>query len=257
MSCSILHKMLFGVALAATLLPAQTANPKQPKPKGPKEVEALQAVFAAQDPDSRIAAVNTLVTKFSDSEFKATAFYVAAFSYQQKNDMENTVVFAEKCLEADPQFFGAQLMIANALAVRTKEFDLDREEKLGRSDKLAKEALTLIPKAVKPNPSITDEQWAAAKKDFSAQAYEALGLAAIPRKKYDVCIEQFSLSLSNAAQPDPATYVRLADCQTKLKKYDDAIASLDKALADPNASAQVKNVATTMKIEANKAKAAK
>jgi tetratricopeptide (TPR) repeat protein len=256
MTRPILNKILLATALAAATLAAQTANTSQPKPKGPKEVEAIQAVFAAQDPDTRIAAVEKLVTKFSDTEFKAYALYAAASSYQQKNDMENVVVFAEKCLEADPKFFGAQLMIANALAVRTKEFDLDREEKLGRVEKLAKEALALIAGAAKPRPEITDEQWAAAKKDFSAQAYEALGLAAMPRKKWDVCVQQLTLAISNATQPDPATMVRLASCQIELKKYDDAIATLDKALADANAAPQVKNVATSMKIQANKAKAA-
>ncbi len=256
MTCSTFNKILLAGALAATLVSAQTANPKQPKVKGPKEAEAINAVFSAQDPDARIAAVNNLVMKFSDTDFKATAFYVGAFSYQQKGDLENEVVFAEKCLEADPKFYGAQLMIANALALRTKEFDLDREEKLGRSEKLAKEALGLISTAAKPRPDITDEQWAAAKKDFSAQAYEALGLGAVVRKKWDVCIEQLSLSVANASQGDPSTLVRLANCQIQAKKWDDAIATLDKALADPNSPAQVKNVATNLKIEANKAKAA-
>jgi len=251
-----LSTALLAATLSCVLLPAQTANPKPPQPKGPKEVEAIQAIFAAQDPDARIAAANNLVTKFSDTEFKATALYVAAFSYQQKGDMENVIVYSEKCLEADPKFFGAQLMIANALAIRTKEFDLDREEKLGRSEKMANAALALIDTAPKPRPDVTDEQWTAAKKDFTAQAYEALGIGALVRKKYDVCAEKLALAVSNASQADPATMVRLASCQINVKKYDEAIAVLDKALADPSAVAQVKQAATTLKMDANKAKAA-
>lgn len=256
MTRSSLSKALLAAALGVCLLPAQTANPKPPQPKGPKEVEALQAMFQAQDPDARIAAANNLITKFADTEFKSTAFYIAAFSYQQKGDMDNVVVFAEKALEADPKFYGAQLMIAQALALRTKEFDLDKEEKLGRAEKLAKAAIELIAAAPKPRPDIPDEQWAAAKKDFDSQAHEALGLAALVRKQYDVCSSELTIAVTGANQPDPSTMVRLANCQIQSKKYDDALAMLDKALADPNAAPQVKSAATSLKIDANKLKAA-
>lgn len=256
MTSSFLSKAFLAAALAACLLPAQTANPKQPQPKGPKEVEAIQAMFQAQDPDARIAAANNLITKFADTEFKATAFYIAAFSYQQKNDMDNVVIFAEKALETDPKFFGAQIMIAQALAVRTKEFDLDKEEKLGRSEKMAKSAMETIATAPKPRADIPDEQWEAAKKDFTSQAHEALGLGALVRKKYDVCSAELGLAVSMAAQPDPATMVRLASCQISNKQYDEANAILDKALADANAAPQVKAAATQLKMDANKAKAA-
>ncbi len=256
MTRSSLSKALLAAVLGACLLPAQTANTKQPQPKGPKEVEAIQAMFQAQDPDARIAAANNLITKFADTEFKATAFYIAAFSAQQKNDMDNVIIYAEKALEADPKFFGAQIMIAQALALRTKEFDLDKEEKLGRSEKMAKAAIDLIATAPKPRPDIADEQWEGAKKDFTAQAHEALGLAALVRKKYDVCATELGLAVTGANQPDPSTMVRLANCQIQTKQYDEAIAMLDKAAADPNAAPQVKSAAASLKIEANKAKAA-
>lgn len=256
MTRSIISKALLALTISLSLLPAQTANPKVPVPKGQKEQDAIMAMFQAQDPDARIAAANNLITKFSETEFKATALYLAAFSYQQKNDAENTIVFAEKCLEADPKFFGAQIMIASSLASRTKEFDLDKEEKLGRSEKMAKAAIELIPSATKPNPQIPDEQWNGMKKDFLAQAHEALGLAAMVRKKYDVCSEEFKFSVENSATPDPAVMLRLASCQIKVNKFDEALAMVDKALADPNAHPQVKSAATQLKMDINKAKAA-
>lgn len=255
---SSLLSLLTVTVLAATVgvASAQSANTKQPKPKSNKEVEAVNAIFTAQDPDSRIAAAMKLVQDFADSDFRSTAFYMAAASYQQKGDLENTVVYAEKALEADPKNYGSMLMLATTLAQRTREFDLDKEEKLGRADKMANEALSLVKTAPKPNPQLPDDQWENAKKDFASQAYEALGMSAMVRKKYDVCAEQMTTAVNTAAMPDPATYVRLAGCQQNLKKYDEALASLDKALADPNASSAVKNAATNAKIEINKVKAA-
>lgn len=254
MTRPLIHTILV-TALAAASALAQTANPKPPQPKSQKELEAVQAIFQAPDPDARIAAAKELVTKFADTDFKATAFYVGAFSYQQKGDLENAIVWAEQALEADPKFYGAQLMIANALALRTKEFDLDREEKLGRAEKLAKEAISTIEAAPKPRPDITDEQWEAAKKDFIAQAHEAMGLAALVRKKYDVCASELSTAASLVSQQDPSLMVRLANCQLQSGKPDEALVLLDKVLADPNVAGQIKSVAAQLKVDANKKKA--
>ena len=242
-------------AIPAAFAFAQTANPKPPQPKSQKELDAVQAIFQAPDPDSRIAAAKELVTKFADTDFKATAFYVGAFSYQQKGDLENAIVWAEQALDADPKFYAAQLMIANALALRTKEFDLDREEKLGRAEKLAREAVNTINSAPKPRPDITDEQWEAVKKDFVAQAHEALGLAAFVRKKYDVCVSELSTAASLASQQDASLMVRLANCQLQVGRPDEALALLDKVLEDPNVSGQIKSVAAQLKVDANKKKA--
>jgi len=251
----LLTASLLTASLAASLAFAQTANPKPPQPKSQKELDAVQAIFQAPDPDARIAAAKELVTKFADTDFKATAFYVGAFSYQQKGDLENAIVWAEQAVEADPKFYAAQLMIANALALRTKEFDLDREEKLGRAEKLAKEAIATINTAPKPRPDITDEQWEAAKKDFIAQGHEALGLAALVRKKYDVCAAELSTAASLASQQDASLMVRLANCQIQSGKPDEALALLDKVLNDPNVAGQIKSVASQLKVDANKKKA--
>jgi len=253
-----LIRTLLSAALAAALVPAQTANPKPPQPKSQKEFEAIQAIFNAvnaRDLDGCIAAAKELVTRFADTEFKATAFYVGASCHQQKGDLENAIAWAEQALEADPKFYGAQLMIANALALRTQEFDLDREEKLGRAEKLAKDAMNLINSSPKPRPDISDEQWEAAKKDFLAQAHEALGLAALVRKNYAGCASELSTAASLASQQDASLMVRLANCQIHDNKPEEALALLEKVLSDPNVPGQVKNVAAQLKVDANKKKA--
>jgi tetratricopeptide (TPR) repeat protein len=245
------------LAVAGALaLPAQTASTKQPQPKSQKELEALQAIFSAQDFDSRIAAANTLITKFADSDFKATALYIAADSSVNKGALDEAIVYAERCLEADPKFYGAMLLIARVLSQRTREFDLDREEKLGRAEKMSKEAMELVKASVKPRPDITDEQWEGVRKEFLGQAYEALAMSSMARKNYAVAAENFKLAVDNAAQPDPATLVRLGNCYRMLKKYDEAIAVLDKALADTDAAPQVKQMAAQEKAAATQAKGA-
>lgn len=249
--------LILAMALPIAFVYAQSASTKQLKVKSQKEGEAIQAIFASQDPDARIAAAMNLVTKFSETDYKGLAFYLAGFSAMQKGDLANAIVYSEKSLEADPKNFGSMFQIASALAQTTKEFDLDKEEKLARAEKLAKEGIELVKTAPKPNPQLTDEQWEAGKRDYQAQGYEAMGLAAMVRKNYPACVEQFTLATTNAAQQDPSAMVRLGVCQRHTGKFDEAIATFDKALADPNSGPAVKKAATDEKLIAAKLKAEK
>ncbi|MEP6537614.1 MAG: hypothetical protein ABJF23_19920, partial [Bryobacteraceae bacterium] len=242
------------LVLTAGLVLAQKAA-KQPKPKSQKEVDAINAVFTATDPDARIAAAENLLTKFADTEFKAVALQVAAASAQQKNDFEKMVIYSERTIEADPQNYPAMLMLANGIAQKTREFDLDKEEKLQRSEKYARQAIELIATAPKPRPDITDEQWEGAKKDYLAQAHEALGIAAMVRKKYDVAANEFKTSSEVAPAPDQATLVRLAAAYNLSGKPDAAIPVLDKVMAMPDLNPQIKQVAQNEKNNAIKLKA--
>lgn len=240
------------LALAAGLMFAQQ---KPPQPKSQKELDALQAIFSEQNPDKRIAAVENLLTNFADTEFKAVALQIAAGSAQQKGDFEKTIVYSERTLEADPKNYAAMLMLAATLAQRTKEFDFDKEEKLARAEKNARAALELIPKAVKPRPDITDEQWAGAQKELESQGHEALGMAAAVRKKYDVAISEFKLAVDNNPSPDQSTIVRLADAYLQANKPDDSLATLNRLYAMPNLNPAVKQVADNVKDKAQKVKA--
>jgi tetratricopeptide (TPR) repeat protein len=239
--------------LSAAGLVAQEA-PKQPQPKSKGELEALQAMFNAQDPDSRIKAADELLAKYADTDFKATALFLAAASYEQKNDFEKMVVYSERTLEADPKNYSAMLMLARGFAQRTREHDLDREEKLAKAEKYAKDAEGLIKTAPKPRPDITDEQWEGAKKDLLSQAHEALGLTAMARKKYDVAISEFKLAVEGSSQPDPATTVRLAAAYNLSNKPDEAIVLLDKLLAQTDLHPTIRQFAQAEKVRATQMK---
>lgn len=242
------------LVLAGSLALAQQQAANQPKPKSQKEAEAVMAIFNAKDPDARIAAAENLLTKYADTEFKAVALQVAAASAQQKNDFEKMVIYAERTLEADPKNYPAMLMLANGIAQKTREFDLDKEEKLSKSEKYARSAIDLIKTAPKPRPDITDEQWEGAKKDYLAQAHEALGLAAMVRKKYDAAASEFKASTEVSPTPDPATMVRLASAYNQSGKPDEAIAVIDKLMAMPDLNPQIKQVAQNEKIASMKLK---
>ena len=175
-----------------------------------------------------------------------------ADAYSQKGDYEKTIVFGERALEADPKNFATMTLLASTIASKTRENDLDKEEKLTRADKLLNGTLETIKTTPKPNPGLTDQQWEEAKKFMSAEAHNDLGLIAITRKKYDVAISEFKTAADT--DPQPAYMVRLASAYESTGKHAEAIAICDKVLADPQLHPQIKQVATNIKNAATAAK---
>jgi tetratricopeptide (TPR) repeat protein len=227
--------------------PAQQAKGPAPKSKG--ELEALQALMAAQgNPDATIKAGDELLTKFADTDFKELALQTIAMAYQQKGDTDKAQIYAERILEVNPKSFQAQMMIGELLATKTRENDLDKEEKLQKADKMLNSAIANVKTAEKPNPQLTDAQWDEGKKYINAQSHNGLGMVALVRKKYDVAASEFKAAAE--ADPQPAYQVRLASALESAGKHDEAIAVCDKVLADPQLHPQIKNVATNIKNQA-------
>ena len=113
--------------------------------------------------------------------------------------------------------------------------------------------IQLVKDAAKPNPQIPDQQWEDAKKDLMAEAHNALGLAALVRKKYDVAIAEFKTAADSAAHPEPAYQVREASALQLAGKNDEAIAICDKVMADQQVPPQIRQVAQAIRATAIKA----
>ncbi len=251
--------MIMG-ALALVLAGGAIAQPQAPKARAPKsqaEAQALNAVIQAASPDAQIAAAEDFVVKFPDSDFKGLAYLGEAQSYHQKGDYDHLVVAGEQALESNPDDatrVEVQLLLAQAIGTRIGEFDLDREEKLAKVEKYANAALDTLKTLAKPNPSLPDAQWEAAKADLNGEAYAALGLDQMVRKDYQKAIAQFKLAIEATKDAEPSYEVRLANAYDKAGKYDEAVAACDKALATPNLHPMVKRAAEAEKANALKLK---
>lgn len=253
---------LLSVGMAAGLAaagqqPAAPAAPKQKAFKSQAEAQALQAVVQALTPDARIAAAEDFLTKYADSDFKGLALFAEAQTYQEKNDYEKTIVYGERALESNPDDgtkMNTMLLLAKTLASRTREFDLDREEKLGRVEKFANTVLEMLKTMPKPNPALPDERWEEAKGFMASDAHQSLGMDQLVRKNYAQAIAEFKTALAATKEPDPAVEVRLASAYTKAGKYDDAIALCEKVMNAPNLHPAFKQVAQAERARAMAAK---
>jgi tetratricopeptide (TPR) repeat protein len=224
----------------------------QPKVKTKKEGDALQVIQTAADDDARIAAIESLLTKFADTEFKGVVLEVAMDSARHKGDADTTTLYAERLLEADPNNLNALSTLAKDTADRTREFDLDKDDKLKRVTELANKCLQLGPDAKRP-AMVPEEQWTQRKNFYLSDAHGALGSVAMVQKKPDIAIKEYQASLDIVK--DPATMVRLAMANTAAGKFDDSISLLDKLLATPDLDPRIKQVAGQEKVKAAMAKA--
>ena len=230
---------------------AAFAQAKPPQPKSKAEAEALMGIQNATDVDGRIAAIDNVLNKFADTEYKPALLTMAAALYQSKGDSEKTTIYAERALQADPKNYQAMLMLGQNLAAHTREFDLDKEDKLTRADKYANDALKELQTSEKPRPDLTDEQWTEAKKNLQGQAHEILGTSAMVRKKYDAAVTEYKAAAdAEAPNTEPATLVRLAAAENQAGKPDDAVATIDKVMAMPNLDARIRSVAQAEKARA-------
>jgi len=215
-----------------------------PSPKSQKEVEALMAVQNAQNNQQRIEAAQKLIQDFADTEFKSWALFNIMQSYELMGDIPNTIVYAEQVLSAKPSNFeaaSAHVRIANGIARQTKEFDLDRDEKLQKVADNANKAIAMLATATKVNDQIPDEQWTLITQNEAAIAYDAMAQGEFVRKKYQEAAEFFVKAIQ--AQPDPVRMLKAGNSYRLAKKFSDAMNMLNNAINDPNTNDQIKSLA--------------
>jgi len=173
---------ILGLAVAAFAQQAQQAQ-QGPKPKSQKEVEALQKVQQATDPQGRMKAIDNVLENFADTEYKHILLDMAIQSAQQARDPVKVEFYADRALKEDPKDVTAQLAVASSTIQGPKEFDLDKDQKLAKAEKNANGALESLKTATPPNSQVPDAQWQEMKKQMSAEAYATLGAVALFRKK--------------------------------------------------------------------------
>jgi tetratricopeptide (TPR) repeat protein len=230
----------FGQAAAPASAPA-TATAKGPSPKSAAENDAVLAMFKATDANGQIQAADDLLKKYPDTDYKAQALLVQAQAYHSKKDEPKAIVAGEQAVEADPKSFDALLLLAEIYSRTTRVTDLDMDDRLTKSDKCAKEALDLLVTAEKPKPEVSDADWAGLKQGESQRAWLALGFSALLRRKFDEAKTNFEKGIS--LYPDPLDMLYIERGYLDAKRYDDAVAWIDKAVASPNADDRVKQIA--------------
>jgi tetratricopeptide (TPR) repeat protein len=244
--------ILTGVALLTAGLPGLFAQtPAQPKIKSNGERKAVMAIQSASDADSIIKAAEDLLNNYADSDYKEYALTMEAKAYQIKHDDDNAQVFAERVLQINPKVYTMELLVGEIITPNIKDHDLNRADEIAKAIKLFTSAIDDAKTAPKPNPKVTDAEWAQAQKYAVAEAHNGLGMIASIDKKPDDAVKEFQLAVEG--DPDQDAYsARLANAYLVAGKKAEAIAICDKLLAKTDLHPTIRQVVTNIKNNASR-----
>ena len=212
-----------GQTAPAATPPQTPALPPHKTPPAAKTADEFAAYnAAASNPDNAAAekAADDFAQKYAQSDLRGLLYSTIMRRYQQANDSDKTLEMARKVLTYEPNDPVALVMAATVLAERTREGDLDRDERYEEGFKYAQKALeTTNTDLMVPNTA-TQEQIASAKKVLESMAHSAIGMIDLNRKNDADAAQEFqqSITMSSPGQVEPLTYLRLALAQDHLKQ---------------------------------------
>lgn len=220
---------------------------RQPQAKTKEEYAAYVALMQMTDPAAMEKAADDFVAKYPDSELRGAVYQRTMAVYQQSGNEDKTVEMGRKSLTYNPDDPGVLVSVGELIASRTRETDLDKDQRLAEATKDAKHALETVTDYPAP-PTMPADQVEKIKNDMRGTAYSVLGMAAYTNKNYPEAITNFKQSIdATQADPDPTVYLRYTLALDKAARYPEALQAANKTLALPDAAPQVKQLATQEK----------
>ena len=209
--------------------PPQGKRPPQAKTQ--PEYDAFQAAVANHDPAALEKAANDFAAKFPDSELRVVLFKTATRAYQGANNADKTAEMGRKVLALDPDDPEALVMVANVLAERTRDTDLDKDQRLDEAMKMAQHANQTVDTDIAVPPGTPQNQIDAYKALLRSNAYSIIGTLEFNQGKYPAAEADLRKSIDVfPQQPDPVVVLRLALALDKQGRYPDALKEANRAV---------------------------
>ena len=214
---------------------------RPPQAKTQPEFEAYKAAISQADPAALEKSADDFATKFPDSELRTVLYKATMQRYQQANNADKMLDMARKALTYDPDDPEALLGVAQVLAERTRDTDLDKDQRLAEAKKDAERALTTIDTDL-PTSGYPPEKLAQYKGFLRSEAHAILGTLASNAKNWPEAETNLRKSIDDFPdQVDSIAVLRLAvalDMQNKIPealKYANQAVDLTKDHPDTGA----------------------
>lgn len=232
---------------AAGQAAAAPAGKRQPQAKSKEEFAAWQALMQTTDPAAREKAADDFVAKYPDSELKGAAYQQTMAAYQQSGNEDKTLEMGRKALSYNPDDPTVLVSVGELIASRTRETDLDKDQRLAEATKDAKHALETVTDFPAP-PNMPPDQVTRIKNEIRGSAYSVLGMADYTNKNFAGAADNFKQSIdATPGDPDPTVYLRYTLALDKAARYPEALEAANKTLTLSDAQPQVKQLATQEK----------
>jgi len=209
---------------------AKTKTPPQAKTQA--EFDAYNAAKAqANNPAEMEKSVDDFATKFPNSELTILLERDLMHGYQSANNADKMLEVGRKILKLDPDDPEALIGVAEVISERTKDTDLDKDQRLAEANKLASHALETIDTDIMIPAGTPQDRVDAYKGYLRSSAYAILGTLAFNANKYPEAETNFRKSIDAfPQQPDPVVVLRLAVSLDQQKRYTDALKEANHAV---------------------------
>lgn len=233
---------------------AQPSAPSQTAPatgthrmlqaKSQDELKAYQEAITKTDPAQAEAAANDFATKFPDSELRAALYMRAMNMYAQANNSDKVIDMGRKAIAADPINPVPLMEVGSTLAETTRDSDLDREQRLAEAAKDANAAIDNIDTGLLVPANADPERVAGAKRTILTNSYATLAMVDMDRSDYSAAVGNLQKAINDTKDnPEAVLYLRLSVAQDKLKEYQQALDSANKAVQYAKPGTPAENLA--------------
>ncbi|HUM05455.1 MAG TPA: tetratricopeptide repeat protein [Terriglobales bacterium] len=213
---------------------------EQAAAKTPADMQQLQLTVAARTEK----AADDFATKFPDSEVRILLYKTGMRNYQNANNSEKTEAMGRKVLALDADDPEALVTVSEVIAERTRDSDLDRDQRYDEATKMAQKSLGTIDTDISVPAGTPQDRVDAYKSAMRSQAYSVLGT--IEYNKGDFAAAQDNLQKSIDAfpsVPDQVVVLRLALALDKQGKYPDALKVANRAVELSQEGSQIGTLA--------------
>jgi tetratricopeptide (TPR) repeat protein len=201
---------------------------RAPAAKTQPEFDAYKAALQLTDPAGAEKAAEDFSAKFPDSELRVVLYKSAMQKYQANAD--KMLEMAQKSLAIDPDDPEALVTASQVMAEKTRDTDLDRDQKLAEAKKDAERALVTVDSDV-PTAGYPPEKIDQFKRFIRSEAYAILGTLASNAKNYAEAETDLRKSVEAfPEQVDPVAVLRLAIVLDMQNKYSDALKYANQAV---------------------------
>jgi tetratricopeptide (TPR) repeat protein len=211
---------------------AQAAPAKHPpQAKTQPEFDAFKAASTNQDPAAIEKAADDFATKFPDSELRVILYKTAMRGYQNANNADKMLEMGHKALTIDADDPEALVDVAEVLTERTRDTDIDKDQRLGEARKDAEKALQTVDTDIVFPANTPPENIQKYKDLLRSSAYSILGTLDFNQGNYTAAQSNLQKSIdAYPPQPDPVTVLRLSLALDRQSKYPEALTVANRAV---------------------------
>jgi tetratricopeptide (TPR) repeat protein len=220
-----------GAQPSSTPAAAPPQGKRPPAAKTTPEYEAYKAAAALTDPAAQEKATLDFATKFPDSELRIVLFKNAMRGYQHAGNSDKIIEMGRKALAIDGDDPEALVTVAGELAEKTRDTDLDKDQRLDEAMKMAQKAVQTVDTDVAIPQGTPQEQVDTYKSQLRSFAFSIIGTLEFKKDNFADAESDLRKSIdAYPAGPDPVVVLRLAISLDRQNKYGDALKEANRAV---------------------------